>query len=75
MLTNALAIQSIYLQLAPNLGQTQLNALVDASGATTNQTLEDALDALRVLLDPNLLPATATPFTPTSTPMNKAQLS
>ncbi|MDD5385111.1 MAG: hypothetical protein PHG89_09570 [Gallionella sp.] len=49
-LTDALAVQSIYAQLSPNLTQDQINAVVDASGATTNQTLESALDALRTIL-------------------------
>ncbi|MBI2314196.1 MAG: hypothetical protein HYU77_17055, partial [Betaproteobacteria bacterium] len=49
-LTDALAIQSVFAQLAPALTQDQLNALVDASGATTVQTFESALDALRVIV-------------------------
>ncbi len=46
-LTDALAVHSLYSQLAPSLKQDQLNALIDASGAATGQTLESALDALR----------------------------
>lgn len=40
-LTDALAVQSLYAQLASNLTQDQVNALMDASGATTGQTLEN----------------------------------
>jgi len=49
-LTDALAIQSLYAQLVPSLTQSDLNTLVDASGATMNQTFESALDALRTIL-------------------------
>ncbi|GEM_PF-1736949 len=49
-LTDALAVQALYSELAPSLTQAQLNALVDAGGNPMNQTLESALDALRVIL-------------------------
>jgi|CXWL01.1.fsa_nt_gi hypothetical protein len=54
LLTDALATQSLYSQLAPNLGQNQLNALIDAFGSTkdvssNSKTLESALDALRFI--------------------------
>ncbi len=53
-LTDALAVQSLYSRLSPSLSQERLNALIDASGATMDQTLESALDALRtILLGPN----------------------
>jgi Ca2+-binding RTX toxin-like protein len=48
-LTDALAVQALYAQLVPVLSQTALNTLVDASGATMDQTLESALDALRTI--------------------------
>ena len=52
-LADALAVQSLYAQLAPSLTQDKLNALVDASGTHMENTLESALDALRmILLDP-----------------------
>ncbi|QDX80631.1 hypothetical protein B9N43_04850 [Denitratisoma sp. DHT3] len=60
LLIDALAIQGLYAKLAPSLTQDQLNRLLDASGATSNRTLEDALDALRTtLLGPDI-PPTAT---------------
>ena len=49
-LSDATAVQAVYSTLAPSLTSSQLNALVDASGNPTNQTLESALDALRSLL-------------------------
>jgi pimeloyl-ACP methyl ester carboxylesterase len=49
-LTDALAVQALYSQLAPDLTQEQLNALIDASGNPMERTLESALDALRVIL-------------------------
>ncbi len=49
-LTDALAVQSLYAKLVPSLTQTQINTLVDASGATMNLTFESALDALRTIL-------------------------
>lgn len=57
VLTDALAIQALYSQLAPNLNQDQLNKLIDAFGSTkdvvgasNSKTLESALDALRIIL-------------------------
>lgn len=57
VLTDALAIQALYSQLAPNLNQDQLNKLIDAFGSTkdvvgasNSKTLESALDALRTIL-------------------------
>ena len=49
-LADALAIQTLYSKLTPGLTQAQLNALVDASGNPTTQTLEAALDSIRKLL-------------------------
>ena len=47
----------MYSKLAPNLGQDQLNTLIDAfgstkdvAGASNSKTLESALDALRTIL-------------------------
>lgn len=50
VLTHALAIHSLYTQLAPSLSQEQLNALIDASGSGNSTTLEGAFEVLRVLL-------------------------
>ncbi|TXI30992.1 MAG: hypothetical protein E6Q60_00005 [Nitrosomonas oligotropha] len=57
VLTDALAVYSVYSQLAPNLDHKQLNKLVDVfgstkdvSGASNSKTLESAVDALRVIL-------------------------
>ena len=57
VLNDALAIQSLYSQLAPNLNQDQLNTLIDAfgstkdiAGASNSKTLESALDALRTIM-------------------------
>ncbi|MBA3756286.1 MAG: hypothetical protein H0X02_08710 [Nitrosomonas sp.] len=57
LLTDALAIQSLYSKLAPNLSQDQLNMLIDAfgstkdvAGASNSKTLESTLDALRTTL-------------------------
>lgn len=50
VLTDALAVQSAYAKLVPNLSQAQLNALIDASGSNANDVLESALDSLRKLL-------------------------
>ncbi len=56
VLTDALAVYSIYSQLVPSLNQDQLNKLVDAFGSTrdvngtsNSKTLEFALDALRII--------------------------
>ena len=60
LLTDALAVQAAYSKLAPSLAQDQLNRLLDASGVTSDRTLEDALDALRtLLLGPGTPPTTA----------------
>ena len=55
VLTDALAVYSVYSQLAPNLEQEQLNKLMDAfgltkdvSGASNSKTIESDVDALRV---------------------------
>jgi pimeloyl-ACP methyl ester carboxylesterase len=48
-LTDALAIQAVYARLAPSLTQSELNALIDASGDPMALTHESALDALRTL--------------------------
>jgi Ca2+-binding RTX toxin-like protein len=48
-LTDALAIQAVYAKLAPSLTQSDLNALIDASGDPMALTHESALDALRTL--------------------------
>ncbi len=57
VLTDALAIQSLYFQLAPSLSQEQLSKLIDAfgstkdvAGASNSKTLESALDALRIIV-------------------------
>lgn len=57
VLNDALAIQSLYSQLAPNLSQNQLSKLIDAfgstkdvAGASNSKTLESALDALRTIV-------------------------
>jgi hypothetical protein len=50
LLTDALAVNSLYAELAPGLTQVQFNNLLDASGVTAARTLEDALDELRTLL-------------------------
>ncbi|SER25795.1 Ca2+-binding protein, RTX toxin-related [Nitrosomonas sp. Nm51] len=50
ILTDALAVQSIYFQLAPNVSQGELNSLINASGENNNTTLESALDAIRVII-------------------------
>ncbi|MXS81831.1 calcium-binding protein [Nitrosomonas oligotropha] len=57
VLTDTLAIYSVYSQLAPGLSQEQLNKLFDAFGSTkdiigasNSKMLESALDALRVIL-------------------------
>ncbi len=50
ILTDALAVQSIYSQLAPNVSQGELNSLINASGENNNITLESALDAIRVII-------------------------
>ncbi len=60
VLTDTLAIYSVYSQLVPNLNQEQLNKLFDAFGSTkdvigasNSKTLESAVDALRgILLNP-----------------------
>jgi hypothetical protein len=55
VLTDALALHTLYATLDPTLSQDQLNALVDASGTSVDNTLESALDALRTLiLGPNI---------------------
>ncbi|TXI27285.1 MAG: hypothetical protein E6Q60_10165 [Nitrosomonas oligotropha] len=55
VLTDALAVYSVYSQLAPSLNQEKLNKLIDAfgstkdvSGASNSKTLESAVDVLRV---------------------------
>ncbi|PXW81012.1 Ca2+-binding RTX toxin-like protein [Nitrosomonas sp. Nm84] len=57
VLNDALAIQSLHSQLAPNLSQNQLSKLIDAfgstkdiAGASNSKTLESALDALRTIV-------------------------
>ena len=57
VLTDTLAIYSVYSQLATGLSQEQLNKLMnasgsakDVSGASNSKTLESAVDALRVIL-------------------------
>ncbi|MEN9480276.1 MAG: hypothetical protein RLZZ298_1671, partial [Pseudomonadota bacterium] len=50
VLTDALAVQSVFAALDPSLSQAQLNALIDASGSNANDVLESALDSLRRLL-------------------------
>lgn len=56
VLTDALAVYSVYSQLAPNLERERLNKLMDAFGSTkdiggsNSKTLESALDALRIIL-------------------------
>ena len=57
VLTDALAVQSVYSQIAPNLTQDQLNILISASGGVNteaidsinNNMLESALDAIRFI--------------------------
>ena len=51
-LTDALMVYQAYAQAAPNLTQSQLNAIMDAFGTITEissneKTLETALDAMR----------------------------
>jgi len=46
-LTDALAIRSLYSRLVPSASEEQLSAVVDASGAVSGHTLENALDAMR----------------------------
>jgi Ca2+-binding RTX toxin-like protein len=49
-LTDALAVQSIYSQLAPSVSQGELNSIINVSGENNNTTLESALDAIRVII-------------------------
>ncbi len=60
-LTDSLAVSAAYAALAPGLGLAEIGALLDASGAQEDRSLEDALDALRILLSGN----PQTPPTPT----------
>ena len=60
VLTDALAVYSVYSQLAPNLELSKLSKLIDAFGSTKDiagsngKTLESALDSVRtILLNPN----------------------
>ena len=50
VLTDALAVQSIYSQLAPSVSQDELNSIINASGENNNTTLESALDAIRIII-------------------------
>ena len=48
VLTDALAVQSVYFQLAPNLSQNQVIALIDASGSTNNNASNDSTPEWRL---------------------------